>query len=1208
MLQAVSEPVMAEMLPALVRLAAIAAGTAAAAVAFVEAGRLVVRARVGIQITELPADLPGLRELLDGVASAALGGEVLEPDGRRMTMLAATPVRAPEGRVVGLLVVFDERPRVLDPERQEALATLARQIDCQLALQWNRRELEERIGSHERSEAALRQSETNYRSIFENVVEGIFQTTPEGRYISANPRLARIYGYDSAGELIHAVQNIGRQLYVEDGRREEFIRQIQTTGEVNNFESRIHRKDGSVIWISENARAVPDASGRVVYYEGTVQDITDRKRAEAALHDSEMLYHSLVECLPQNIFRKDLEGRFTFVNRLFCRTVDRPPEEILGRTDFDLFPRPLAEKYQTDDRRVVETLEGVDTVEEHVRPDGGTIYVHVLKTPLYDALGKVIGVQGIFWDVTERRRIEEALAYERDLLQALLDKVPDAIYFKDDQSRFVRVSRALALRFGVGDPAGLVGRTDFDFFSEEHARHAFQDEQRIMRTGQAIIGMTEKETWPDGRVTWVLTSKMPYRDHQGKIVGTFGVSKDITDLIVAEQDLEKAAKAALEMAQVKAQFLANMSHEIRTPMNAIIGWTAQLLDTPLTLEQREFAATVQRSADALLDIINSILDFSRLEAGRMTLDSVDFDLGEVVEGTVEFLAERAHASGLELVCQLPDDLPDHVRGDPGRLRQVLTNLIGNAVKFTPAGEIVVRVFALLETANQVTLRGEVQDTGIGISPEDPDRLFEAFVQADGSTSRRYGGTGLGLAISKQIITLMDGRIGFTSQSGQGSTFWFEISLPKQAGAPRVATGADPVLTGRRVLVVAASAAQRTALTAHLEHWGMTTAESASGHEGLTRLRDAASSSAPFDLVLLDLQLPDVDGLTFAESIKADPVLAGLRLVVLTSLRQRLDAEVVASTGFSACLIKPPRRARLRDTVVRVMTAVSAAPPTPPLAEVAGPAGEPQPLRLLLAEDNVVNQRLALRQLHKLGYTADAVGNGHEVLAAVAKQGYDTLLLDCQMPGLDGYETARALRHRDEPGGPAVKRPPLYIIAMTANAMHDDREKCLAAGMDDYISKPVRLADLEAALLRAFRRRSLVAGPEAGAETPIEPPSLDLAVLEGLRELNVPGEADAATELIQLFLRETEPACARLQAALAAGYAGALRAAAHSLKGSAGNLGARRLATLAAALEQQAGNGALGEAPATLASLVAEFQTVREQLAAELSAGAGSPHG
>jgi len=350
-----------------------------------------------------------------------------------------------------------------------------------------------------------------------------------------------------------------------------------------------------------------------------------------------------------------------------------------------------------------------------------------LKTPLYDALGKVIGVQGIFWDVTERRRIEEALAYERDLLQALLDKVPDAIYFKDDQSRFVRVSRALALRFGVGDPAGLVGRTDFDFFSEEHARHAFQDEQRIMRTGQAIIGMTEKETWPDGRVTWVLTSKMPYRDHQGKIVGTFGVSKDITDLIVAEQDLEKAAKAALEMAQVKAQFLANMSHEIRTPMNAIIGWTAQLLDTPLTLEQREFAATVQRSADALLDIINSILDFSRLEAGRMTLDSVDFDLGEVVEGTVEFLAERAHASGLELVCQLPDDLPDHVRGDPGRLRQVLTNLIGNAVKFTPAGEIVVRVFALLETANQVTLRGEVQDTGIGISPEDPDRLFEAFV-------------------------------------------------------------------------------------------------------------------------------------------------------------------------------------------------------------------------------------------------------------------------------------------------------------------------------------------------------------------------------------------------------------------------------------------------------------------------------------------------
>jgi PAS domain S-box-containing protein len=1220
-----ANPALEAALNDLTRLAAHVCGAAAAAMAWEAAdGRWRFRAVQGMA-TESESDHALFRAALAGTrlvgvedvtADPRFGSAPLVIGGRRFVSVAAVPLCETDGPAKGLLCVFDAPPRSWEPAQRSALEVLGRQVVCQLELQRHRRELDERIASHERSEAALRQSEANYRSIFENVVEGIFQTTVDGRYLSANPRLARIYGYDSPEELMQAVQNISRQLYVEFGRREAFVRQIRTTGEVNNFESQIYRKDGSVIWISENARAVRNAAGEVLYYEGTVQDITDRKLAEAALLDSEALYHSLVECLPQNIFRKDLEGRFTFVNRLFCQTLGRPPEAILGRTDFDFFPKHLAEKYQADDRRVVQTLEGEDTIEEHVRPDGAKIYVHVLKTPLYDAQGSVIGVQGIFWDVTERRRIEESLAYERDLLQALLDNLPDAIYFKDEQSRFVRCSRAMIQRFGLKDQAEIVGHTDFDFFGEEHARLAFQDEQRIIRTGQPIIGFTEKETWPDGRVTWVLSSKLPYRDRQGKIVGTFGVSKDITDLIAAEQNLEKAAQTALEMAQVKAQFLANMSHEIRTPMNAIIGWTAQLLDTPLSAEQREFAETVRRSADALLDIINSILDFSRLEAGRMTLEAIDFDLVELVETTVEFLAERAHASGLEVICQIPDDFPCRLHGDPGRLRQVLTNLIGNAVKFTPAGEIVVRVASLLETANQVTLRCEVQDTGIGINPDTQDRLFEAFVQADGSTTRRYGGTGLGLAISRQIIALMDGRIGVSSELGRGSTFWFEISLPKQAGAAGSAFGPDPGLAGKRALIVDDSAAQRAALRNHLTHWGMQTAEAGSGRDALDALQAAAGQATPFDVILLDFQLPDVDGLTLVESINRDPTLTGVRFVILTSLQQRLDAAVAANAGFSACLIKPPRRARLRDTLVRVIAGPPA--PTPAVAclpSAATSAGEStvRPLRVLLAEDNLVNQRLALLQLRKLGYAAEPAGNGHEVLAALAKADFDVLVLDCQMPDLDGYETARRIRRQEMRAGAATAadQPPIYIIAMTANAMRDDREKCLAAGMDDYISKPVRLADLAAALQRAARHlppRPVPSEPPADKDAGAALPTLDLAVLRGLRELGAPGEPDAAAELVALFLREAEPACARMEKALTEQNADALRATAHSLKGSAGNLGAHRLAALATKLEQQARNGVLAESPTVFAQLQAELQSVRRQLEAELArpAASGSP--
>src|SRR5437867_2969709 len=610
-------------------------------------------------------------------------------------------------------------------------------------------------------------------------MEGIFQTTADGHYISANPMLARIYGYNSPEELVAAVSDIEHQIYVQPGRREEFIRLIQQNGIVSRFESQVYRQDRSVIWISENARVVRDAQDRVLYYEGTVEDITERKRAEQAVRDSEVLYHSLVESLPQNIFRKDRAGRFTFGNARFCAELRRPLEEIIGKTDFDLFPKELAEKYQRDDQRVMETGAPFDAVEEHRTPDRGKIYVQVIKTPLYDASGNVLGIQGMFWDVTERKKMEVALAYERDLLRALLDNIPDNIYFKDTQSRFVKVGQALARKFGLQDPEEAVGKTDFDFFTAEHAQAAYEDEQFIGRTGQPIIGKMEKETWHDGRVTWGLTTKMPFRDKDGKIIGTFGVTKDITQLKETERELAEARDVALESARLKSEFLANMSHEIRTPMNGIIGMTGLLMDTDLSDDQRDFAETIRSSADALLTIINDVLDFSKIEAGKLSIESISFDLRDIVESTVELLAERAEVKAIELASWVLDDVPRHLRGDPGRLRQVLTNLVGNAIKFTEHGEVVVRVTKENETEERVTIRCAVTDTGIGIPGEAQDKLFQAFTQADGSLTRRYGGTGLGLAISKQLVELMGGRIGMESTPGAGSTFWFVLPLEKQ---------------------------------------------------------------------------------------------------------------------------------------------------------------------------------------------------------------------------------------------------------------------------------------------------------------------------------------------------------------------------------------------------------------------------------------------
>ena len=912
---------------------------------------------------------------------------------------------------------------------------------------------------------------------------------------------------------------------------------------------------------------------------------------EKKLRNSEAFFHSLVENLPQNIFRKDLDGHFTFANERFCKTVGRTAAEIVGLTDNDIFPPGMAKKYRQDDLQVLQSARVLDTIETHQTAEGETLHVHVVKSPLYDAERRIVGLQGIFWDETARYKAQESLAKERDLLGAMLRNIPDHIYFKDKESRFVIVSDSLVRSVGAQTAAEVIGRTDRDFFDPVHAKQTREDEQVIMQSGEAVVDKTEWETWLDGREKWVLTTKVPLYVN-GQVMGTFGISRDITNLKQAECDLAKARDIALESSRLKSEFLANMSHEIRTPMNAVIGMSGLLLDTPLDEEQRDFTQTIRSSADALLTIINDILDFSKIEAGKLVVEDVDFDLREVVEGAIELTAEAAEAKQVELAAWIQPEVPISLRGDPGRIRQVLLNLVSNAVKFTHQGEVVVSVKLEHLHERRARLRFSVTDTGIGIPEESQSRIFQAFMQADGSMTRKYGGTGLGLAICRQLVHLMAGKIGFESRIRVGTTFWFELTLPV-VDNNLVPHSAD-TLIGAKVLVVDDNAANRTILERQTASWGMVNRLAADGDEAIKILREMAHAQQPMDLVLLDMRMPGPDGLQVARMIRADPVLAHTGLIMLTSMGFMQPDATWRAAGIEAHLQKPVKHLRLMETMGLVLRNRSRH--SLPSQSLAIPEGKPRSaaqespkdVRILLAEDNSVNQKVALRQLKKLGFSAEAVANGLEALKALDQHAYPIVLMDCQMPEMDGYEATRQIRHREQH---RLYLPPAgrhYIIAMTANALAGDRDECLAAGMNDYVSKPVRVDELRTALQRGL---AWMEAQRSNRDIAFATTGFDTETIDALRSLRTFGEQDPLAELVELFLHDTPPRIERIHGGLRVGNFGLVETNAHSIMGSAGNLGARRLAQHCARIVGCARELSAAKAEAELTLLQTEFESV-----------------
>jgi two-component system sensor histidine kinase/response regulator len=1085
------------------------------------------------------------------------------------------------------------------------------------------------ITERKRAEEALRESEERLKLVVEGAELGTWDQNMKTGEVVRNRRWAEMIGYtleeiephtDAWKALIHPddLPEVDRTTQDHRAGRTPFLK----------CEHRMRTKSGEWKWILNCGKIIErDKDGKPLRAAGTHADITERKRAEEALRESQEKYSTIVEKGNDGIIIIQ-DGLLKFANSTISTITGFTPEEAFEKPFVDFISPAYRELVTKMYKRRMSGEELPRRYESEIlSKDGKSIPVEI-SASLIEYEGKPADM-AIIRDITERKRAEEKLRESEERYRDLFDNASDLIQSVDEKGEFVYVNKKWKEVLGYSDEE-IKKLHLTDILRKDQIPHCMELFKNVI-SGETLDNVEVVFVTKEGREIFVSGFVNPWMK-DGKFVATRAIFRDITERKRAEQALIEAKEQAEAANRLKSEFLANMSHEIRTPMNAIIGMTGITLDTDLTKEQRESLNIVKESGYALLGLLDDILDFSKIEAGRIEFDAIDFDLRTTIEGVADTLAHRASTKGLELACIIHLGVPTLLRGDPGRLRQILMNLGGNAVKFTEKGEVVIQAELKEETVEKATILFSISDTGIGIPEHLQEKIFESFIQVDGSYTRKYGGTGLGLSISKRLIEMMDGKIGVKSQPGKGSCFWFTLTFAKQKEPKDITPTVPSDIRGMRILVVDDNRTNQTILAKMLESFGCSPEAVESGKEAIQVLKKSAHEEELFDLVLLDMHMPEINGEKTLRAIKDDPEIKDVVVIILTSIGERGDVAHLGVLGCAGYLTKPVKQSQLFDTIITVLSQKKAETKEKPTSMVTRHTiaeQKRQKVRILIAEDNPMNLKLAVTLLKKAGYRVDAVEDGRMVIEAVKRRAYDLILMDVQMPEMDGFEATKIIREME---GEAKHTP---IIAMTAHAMKGDRERCLQAGMDGYISKPIITQELFDTINKWTKSQdseknlspytlhlspskgekdihSEPAGSEFTVQKPHHPEGSTLPTptersrseqsrgIEPVKPIDLEtalnrfgGDKEFFKEMVGEFLGYVPKQLEKLTEAVERGDAKVVEREAHSLKGAAGNLSAKPMANLALQLELLGRTKDLAEAKEKLGNLKAELKHLEE---------------